>query len=1111
MAFRKGFSLILAVSLIFHSGELTPSFSAPASNAIPVINEAFLNSGVSPFAHVGEFSKSNHQNSPFVIHIQDLHCNSEAQMNVSKILEVVTSTIHNSLSPAQKLLILVEGAKGEIDTSLFGSFPDEKLKEEVALTFLKEGRLSAAEFFAITQYSKIPVRIVGLEDEKLYQKNLKAFQEVMNQKSLIDSFLNKIDGDFFVFAQKIFLKELLGIFEKEKSYKDGKIKFNEYIQYLFKFSRQLRVAGLQKKQNLNSYIHILNLQKSLSMEKVKKEAQALLGDLIHRLSKNDLGLLVRKSLEYRFEKIPSLEYFHFLLEKAGVLKERASELTKYVDLLEQESSLDHEAMIHELEQWVDSLKAFLANTTEAKNLLERRQREVLLGKILCLEASREEWDRFDKDININGSPMNAFGDDKIKSLFSSAQHFYEIASKRDEVMFSKAMEMVNRRYGIDGRNTQDASRTTTVLITGGFHTSSIIKRLKEKDLGYAILTPKTSTGLDGKIYQQLMMEGSKNRYALNGLRHANMDDTQRPPHDNHLALSYLFDELAREIRPEVQERDLKRFAQILSRSGVSKYGKEFVKTWLTRWQKDHEASASDFLKKVVEEALKDLDSAKAKSSGALLSKKDIVQLIRKDPELGKIVVRILKTLNDPLSDFAEKKLAASSNQSGPLDGKTIFRIFQDTIDPVGGSQTHLDALNRGLLERNRMTIVQMYLTTNPNEKEKRIKVGKGELILVPILRKDFSNLRSWSKAENRLYGEAVKWLNRSGIKGSLRTWLLTTPFSPVLSNLPAFRRFYGTGAEIESLLEIIRKYSVDLVMIHSLGAVNGVELVQRVKAQGIPCLAQHHGGNSSIERHYPRKMLDSVDSVTGVSSVNVPLHIRSRFVNLSNGVDMDFWNPLDAHPERISIPENLPVIFLPARIYSEKGQLEFLKVAQRLKEEGFRFKLIFAGGVFSPGMDEKIKILARSYGLEDDVILTGHLSREEMRNYYARSTVVVCPTQEDEGLPRVLLEAQAMQKPVVAYNKGGVPEAIENGKTGYLVNPGDIDEFVNKVALLLENSVKRTEMGRAGRRFIRKKFSLSHMVGRHEKFYRQFLDRPDGFTKEKRTIKLRTQFVEITA
>ncbi len=73
--------------------------------------------------------------------------------------------------------------------------------------------------------------------------------------------------------------------------------------------------------------------------------------------------------------------------------------------------------------------------------------------------------------------------------------------------------------------------------------------------------------------------------------------------------------------------------------------------------------------------------------------------------------------------------------------------------------------------------------------------------------------------------------------------------------------------------------------------------------------------------------------------------------------------------------------------------------------------------------------------------------------------------------PLTLLEAQLMEKPVVATNVGGIPELMKNNETGYLIKKGSSDELNEKLMILLNDQEKRKRFGMSGRNFVKENFS----------------------------------------
>jgi glycosyltransferase involved in cell wall biosynthesis len=97
-----------------------------------------------------------------------------------------------------------------------------------------------------------------------------------------------------------------------------------------------------------------------------------------------------------------------------------------------------------------------------------------------------------------------------------------------------------------------------------------------------------------------------------------------------------------------------------------------------------------------------------------------------------------------------------------------------------------------------------------------------------------------------------------------------------------------------------------------------------------------------------------------------------------------------------------------------------------------------------------------------------------------------------EGLPYVLLEAMMCKVPVLATSVGGIPKVVANGRTGYLVPPGDVESLEDGMRRILADPGKAREMSENGYRFVAEKYSAQRMVDRVGRLYDAMLGDPKG-------------------
>lgn len=131
------------------------------------------------------------------------------------------------------------------------------------------------------------------------------------------------------------------------------------------------------------------------------------------------------------------------------------------------------------------------------------------------------------------------------------------------------------------------------------------------------------------------------------------------------------------------------------------------------------------------------------------------------------------------------------------------------------------------------------------------------------------------------------------------------------------------------------------------------------------------------------------------------------------------------------------------------------------------YKLVIAGG--GPAM-ESLRAQAGGLKIEKSVIFTGRLSSQELKDVMRDCWVFVLPSLS-EGVPRVLLEAMMLRKPVIATNVGGIPEIVKDGVNGFLFEPKDVEVLATKLKELLGIPECAKKMGEAGRAFAEANFS----------------------------------------
>jgi glycosyltransferase involved in cell wall biosynthesis len=206
-----------------------------------------------------------------------------------------------------------------------------------------------------------------------------------------------------------------------------------------------------------------------------------------------------------------------------------------------------------------------------------------------------------------------------------------------------------------------------------------------------------------------------------------------------------------------------------------------------------------------------------------------------------------------------------------------------------------------------------------------------------------------------------------------------------------------------------------------------------------------------------------------------------RVVTVHEGIDLDRVEaapPAKLH-EELWLPHNAPIVGNVAALVPHKGQRHLVEAAAIVVKAVPDARFVIAGeGELRPALEKQIK----DHHLEKHVFLTGFrpdvLSVHKAFDIFVMSSVT-------EGLGTSLLDAMACGKAIVATTAGGMPEVVEDGKTGLLVPPRDHQAMADAIVTLLADGRARAAMGAAGAGRVRARFSAERMVQETLALYRR--------------------------
>ena len=200
------------------------------------------------------------------------------------------------------------------------------------------------------------------------------------------------------------------------------------------------------------------------------------------------------------------------------------------------------------------------------------------------------------------------------------------------------------------------------------------------------------------------------------------------------------------------------------------------------------------------------------------------------------------------------------------------------------------------------------------------------------------------------------------------------------------------------------------------------------------------------------------------------------------GVDVDRIRP-------ITCPSSSNLLVHVARLVPKKGTRNLIEAAAFVLRKHRDARLVIIG---DGPLRNRLELLARERSVGDQITFLGVRPHREVLDWIGRAAVVAVPSitaqsGDSEGLPIVLLEAAARGVPVVATVHAGIPEAVVDGSTGFLVRENDIAALQNRLDTLLGNVSLRTTLGAAARELATEKFNLTKQSGVLEQIYSNIL------------------------
>ncbi|PIW29905.1 MAG: glycosyl transferase [Rhodospirillales bacterium CG15_BIG_FIL_POST_REV_8_21_14_020_66_15] len=309
---------------------------------------------------------------------------------------------------------------------------------------------------------------------------------------------------------------------------------------------------------------------------------------------------------------------------------------------------------------------------------------------------------------------------------------------------------------------------------------------------------------------------------------------------------------------------------------------------------------------------------------------------------------------------------------------------------------------------------------------------------------------------------------------------------------------------VDRLAQVIRAEKVDIVHARSRApAWSAWAAARRTGAHFVTTFHGTYGAGNHLKRVY-NSIMTRGERVIAISQF-IAGHVHQlygvpagRIRVIHRGVDLDRFDPARVSAQRVvnlaadwMLPDGMPVIMLPGRLTRWKGQPVVIDALAKLGRKDVRCLLV-GGDQGREDYRAELEAMIAARDLNEVVRLVDHC--DDMPAAYMLTDVVISASTDPEAFGRVIAEAQALGRPVIATDHGGAKETVMSGETGWLVPPGDAEALAVAIArvLALDSAQRSTLAGKAIAN-VRDNFSKAAMCAKTLDVYDEVLGiRPAG-------------------
>ncbi|MCD6459069.1 alpha-glucan family phosphorylase [bacterium] len=491
---KKMASSALLMSLIFFPA-LSYSKISPPKN----INASLIKQIILP-PDLGNISdKFEGSSDKLVIQIKDMHSNPFVQRNISDIIKYIGKNLNVSC-------IFVEGYWGVYDISPVLDHPaDMDTKKAFIKYFFDKGQITGSEYFAFL--NQPAPTIYGIEEKKVYDLNRNIFQTVMMSNLQPAVYLETMANKIYEAKSLSLPKKLLDFHKEYRSFFWNKE--TDIISFAKKLKIYLTESGIKNKDYpvLKNFFSLIDLEESVKPQKLITELKYFFDEIKLSYDNQPSKNISKYYTKYLLGQIGSIDFFTYLdnfIKNQLINSDEYPQIKLQLELSELHQNINPSELINAIHTVSKKIMLFLSNSDKEIFLLDSLDYINLLKRLVGLNLTAIElsWlNQAEQSFSLN----KIFSDlelekldiakpsEKIFSCINNAKDFYKISQKRDAILSRNTIDYMKQ-------NKVDIA----IQITGGFHSEKILKKLKDENISYISINPRTTLNLNNTLYSGFM-------------------------------------------------------------------------------------------------------------------------------------------------------------------------------------------------------------------------------------------------------------------------------------------------------------------------------------------------------------------------------------------------------------------------------------------------------------------------------------------------------------------------------------------------------------------------------------------------------------------------------